>query len=532
MRKLWGTRGASGTRALAWMLVGVAALAGCELSDEMEPPGESIGEESQELRGANVGGANLSGANVGGANLGGSNLGGANLGGTNLGGANLGGANLGGTNLAGNNLGGNNLSGTNLGGANLGGANLGGANLGGANLASAGLSGSSVTGSYPGLGCPISGTRNLGTDLTLSTTALDIHNLGSVANKLLRSGEDVHGRASSCVVLGIGSTALARLISQNSGSTLYAAVRTLPWGFASSAGGPVTLTAWEVVVWGSARYAVFIVAAPTTATFEGVAGFLKAVWRWSAPTSKTLKIGQVGGGKPVQTHPGMMDTGTHVLAGTISEKAYVGGQLAFIAATTNTVSVDVDFAAWVRKNDKNPLILANVAGAPGWNEGSFIAIEYADGSVGVTFEALYDRFPASTFGSVKTLLELEDAYDDYLDGRRATAPVPKRCAGYLILWAYHGVPVPAGRCDGPVVSNYAKVMASSSSTNLWSQLLTSPVMPYNSWMEAERRETFGPQVDWVMREYADQAQTIVRGSYPILSETYIHLNEASYAPYP
>src|SRR6266545_4155157 len=223
--------------ALACAVWGVAALTGCMLDiddpaadDEADVADDGIGQETEAVTGGNLGGANLAGANLGGANLAGANLGGANLGGTNLAGANLGGANLGGANLA---------------GANLAGANLAGANLAGANLA-----GSTATGSYVGLGCPISGTTHLGTDLTLSTVGVDIHALGAtVANKTLRSGEEAFTRTKACIVMGIGSTALAKLIGQNSGTTMYAAVRLLPWGFAATKGGAVTLNAWEVVMW-------------------------------------------------------------------------------------------------------------------------------------------------------------------------------------------------------------------------------------------------------------------------------------------
>src|SRR5436190_425411 len=93
--------------------------------------------------------------------------------GENQGGFNLGGANLGGTNLGGNNLGGTNLGGTNLGGANAG---------------------------------------------------KNIHSL-SASDKMLASGEDLYGgttRTGRCIVNGIGSTAFAKLLGQNSGSTFYA----------------------------------------------------------------------------------------------------------------------------------------------------------------------------------------------------------------------------------------------------------------------------------------------------------------------
>src|SRR5262249_6562167 len=147
----------------------------------------------------------------------------------------------------GTNLGGPNLGGTNLGGTNLGGTNLGGTNLGGVNLT----------------------TPNIG---------LDIHGTGN--SGMLFSGEDLWSPGDqNCVVVGIGSTAFPRLLAQNSGPKLYAAVRQLPWGFTSTAGGAVELYAWEALVWGSNSYCSFILAAPPTATFTGVVGFVKAVFR-------------------------------------------------------------------------------------------------------------------------------------------------------------------------------------------------------------------------------------------------------------
>src|SRR6266545_1591051 len=224
------------------MLGGISACAEMDL----EQDSEQVGEESEAVTGNNQGGSNLGGANLGGANLSATNLGGANLGGANLA------------------------------GANQAGANQAGANQSGKNLLASTLSGSTATGLYPGLGCPVSGTQHLGTDLTLSTVGIDIHALGgAVSNKLLRSGEDAYSRTKACVVLGIGSTAMARLVSQNSASaTMYAAIKQLPWGFANSSGGALALTAWEVVVWGTSRYAVFIITAPTSTDYAGVAGFV------------------------------------------------------------------------------------------------------------------------------------------------------------------------------------------------------------------------------------------------------------------
>jgi hypothetical protein len=526
-----GSRRAFGALACA---IWAAASAGCliDLEGDLDPSADAIGDEEQALAGENLGGANLGGANLGGANLSGTNLGGANLGGANLGGANLGGANLGGTNLGGNNLGGANMAATNLGGANLGGANLGGANLGGANLAGAGLGGSTAAGAYPGLGCPLTGTRNLGTDLTVSSIAMDIHNLGAAANKLLRSGEDVYTRASSCVVLGIGSAAFAKLVSQNSGATMYAAIRQLPWGFAATAGGAVSLKSWEVVVWGSARYAVFVVAAPTNATHAGVAGFIKAVWRWNAPTTKTLKIGQIGGGQAVQSHPGMMNAGAARLAGTVADKAYLAGELGFITATTNNQTVNVDFASWMRKTDGTSLVLGNVAGAPPWSEGSIMALEKPDGSVSVYFRRPPRSYPQDGIAKLAT------AYAAWKGGTRTTKPVPPRCAGYLYLYLVYKEPIPAGKCDPYLAPGFDTAGMAGIDYVFGAKTWTASgftAAPYNDYMLLDSpTDTTTPVMSACTREHPTLfgACALDGGPFPVIAETYVHLWDPPYTPYP
>ena len=429
------------------VLWGASGCLAADIDFDDEDP-EEVGEQSSPIVGPNLGGANLGGANLGGANLGGTNLGGANLGGANLGGANLGGANLGGTNLGGNNLGGNNLGGTNLGGANLGGANLGGANLGGANLAGSGLAGSTAVGAYPGLGCPVAGTKNLGTNLTVATVGIDIHGLGAtVANKMLRSGEDVHARKSACVVLGIGSTAFARLVGQNTG-TMYAALRQLPWGFSSAAGGPVGLTAWEIVIWGGSRYAVFVIAAPPGSTFAGVAGFVKAIWRWAAPPTRTLLIGQIGGGQTVASHTGMMNAGARLLDGTIQERSYVAGELAFVAATTNNVSVNVDFASWAGRENKgnDPIVLGRPEGQPIAADAVFSAILLPSGNVGIYARRFGGHQVSSAVGP------LQKAHLAWKNG--FGKPNPKRCVGALQLRYLYPADYasPTDKCDSFALS--------------------------------------------------------------------------------
>src|SRR5438094_679061 len=84
-----------------------------------------------------------------------------------------------------------------------------------------------------------------------SLTGENIHSLGS-ANGMLYSGEDVWlPKTGQCVVMGIGSTAFPKLLAQQGvDAKISVALGKLPWGFASNAGGPIALNAWEAVVWG------------------------------------------------------------------------------------------------------------------------------------------------------------------------------------------------------------------------------------------------------------------------------------------
>jgi hypothetical protein len=527
--------------ARGWRAVAVSALLGFStqtaclgLDEELDDlsSDEAIGEDRLEVTGANLGGANLGGANLGGANMAGVNLGGANLGGANLGGANLGGANLGGANLAGNNLGGNNLSSTNLGGANLGGANLAGANLAGVNLAAAGLNGSTVGGTYTTLGCPVTGTVRLGTDLTLSTVGINIHNLGTtLPNKLLRSREDRFTRASSCVMLGIGSTAFARLVSQNSGATMYAALKKLPWGFAVAAGGPVVLSAWEVIVWGSSRYSVFVMVAPPEVTFAGAAGFIKAIWRWTAPPTKTLKIGQIGGGEAVTSYTGMMNAGTKLLDGTIRETAYVGGELSFITATTNNRSVNVDFASWVARegSGNNPFVLGRPVGTPTVADAVYTVIQVPGGKVAAHARA-FGGAPSSP--AWNSLSAADVAYRTA--GSGVGKPTAKRCFGALQL--HQSRPTvylrPTTQCDSFALSQMAVAVAIgpiNTYSTRWST--TDGTVEYYMGMEsangvANYRVPITPGT--LGCSSADSAYANGFCWWPSLGETYVHLNEPAF----
>ena len=272
------------------LLASVAAAFGCTpfpgevgYSDDPEVEGEYAA-----LQGSNLSGTNLAGTNLAGSNLSGTNLAGANMGGTNLWGTNLAGSNLGGTNLGGNNLGGTNLAGSNLSGANLAGSNLGGANLAGSNLAGSNLAGANLS-AAPTWGATTWRARTWRVrNLAGSNTGRNIHNLTGSINGMLYSAEDMWTpKTGQCIVMGIGSTAFPKLLGQQTANTkISVALGKLPWGFANSSGGAIALRAWEAMVWGDNTYCVFVMAAPRAANWAGVAGFIKAVFRWNAPPTQ------------------------------------------------------------------------------------------------------------------------------------------------------------------------------------------------------------------------------------------------------
>jgi uncharacterized protein YjbI with pentapeptide repeats len=435
--------------------VSTLVLGGC--AGAIEPvPGAPDEETDRALSGENLSGTNLGGANLSGTNLGGANLGGANLGGSNLGGANLGGANLGGTNLGGNNLGGNNLGGTNLGGANLGGKNLGGANLGGANLGGSNLGGSNLGGTNLG-GNNLGGTNLGGANLSAALTGQNIHGLSS-ASGMLYSGEDRWSpKTAQCVVLGIGSTAFAKLLGQQSANArISVALGMLPWGFASTSGGPITLRAWEAVVWGDKTYCVFVLASPPGTSWAGVAGFIKAVFRWNAPPTQSMDISGIEASAAydptlstaIATYTGMMNAAARWRAGTITAASFVAGELAFSTATTNNQSVLVDFSSWVQDSNGNALVLGNVdpSSPPPYAEALYIALDNGDGTVSIVLDDAASRTSTMPAGMFNSVADLNMAYQAWKAGI-APKPVPRRCGGALFLNTWYDEAVPTGKCD-------------------------------------------------------------------------------------
>ncbi len=451
------------------------------------------------LAGANLAGSNLAGSNLAGANLAGSNLGGSNLAGANLAGSNLAGTNLGGANLSAANIG-KDIHSVDENKATVTGAwfqqsNVQAINGGFKFITQAG----SLVIPFKGIGATVAalkcvncGKMNIKVDGVLKATVdlysptdvwrADVYTTGILTNanhtvtvewtgtknpastnttvtfdalrvdrggtKLLRSGEDIFhadlkatpSADSSCAVMGIGSTAFTRLVNANAGANMYALLEKLPWGFASVSGGAQQLEAWEAVVWGSNTYCVFVVPAPVGTTYEGVRGFLKAVFRWNAPPSKSMTIGKIGGGTALATYTGMMNAGAKFANGTLAENVLVAGLISFTTATTNNVAVNVDFASWVKLKDGTYAVLGNptVTGGAQYNEGTYSSSSTPDGSIRVmvTHNSIYGPYNGN----------LNSAYLDYQRGLR-TKPMPKRCVGWKHLYNVFGEPVPSGKCD-------------------------------------------------------------------------------------
>jgi uncharacterized protein YjbI with pentapeptide repeats len=478
------------------------------------------------LAGANLAGNNLAGNNLAGSNLAGTNLAGANMGGTNLAGSNLAGSNLAGNNLAGTNLAGNNLAGSNLAGSNLAGSNLAGSNLAGSNLAGSNLAGSNLAGSNLAganlAGNNLAGTNLAGSNLAGANSGMNIHGVTGTVGGMLYSGEDVWGTMEErCVVMGIGSTAFAKLLGQQTAnSTINVALGKLPWGFAPAAGTPATLKAWEAVVWGDRTYCSFVLVAPNDATWNGVAGFIKAIFRWQAPPTQSMYISGIEASAPndstlstsLYTYTGMMDTANQWRQGKINDKNLVAGQVAFISATTNNQSVMVDFSSWVMDSTNLGLILGNVQSAnpPTRAESVYYAVDNGDGTVSVRIAAAGSGLTAVT----DTYEALNSDWEKYQDNL-AAKPVPRRCGGALFLNYYYGEPVPAGKCDDGL--SWANA-SSAADSRKWSTV-SGTTAPMSSYMLLPKDATH-PLKRGVT---ADTLQVV-------LSETYVHTWDAASDP--
>jgi hypothetical protein len=507
------------------LLGGIAILTGvrCAPPEPGELPTEevSLAQTGENLAGANLAGTNLAGTNLAGTNLAGTNLGGTNLAGTNLAGTNLAGTNLGGNNLAGTNLAGTNLAGTNLAGTNLAGTNLAGTNLAGTNLAGTNLAGTNLSGNN------LAGTNLAGTNLAGTNSGKNIHGLSGSVNGMLYSAEDMWlPKTEQCIVMGVGSTAFAKLMGQQSvNARINVALGKLPWGMTTSSGAAMKLSAWEAIVWGDKTYCVFVLAAPTNTTWPGVAGFMKAIFRWNAPPSQSMDISGIEASssidptvsKVITTYTGMMNAAAQFRAGNLPAVSYVAGLLGFASATTNTQSVMVDFSSWAQDKNKNALVLGNVtaSGPPKYAESVYITLDNGDGTVSVALDDSASLTRNLPTGMVNSVVDLDTAYLGYQAGL-GPKPVPRRCGGALFLNTWFDEPVPAGKCDNGLTWAPGFCITGNAP---WSTV-SGTTAPMNGYMQLTQNGG----------KYKRGA--IVNGACgpmkTVLSETYVHMWEPSY----
>jgi hypothetical protein len=541
---------------------------------------EPVGEDSRQLSGTNLGGANLTGANLGGANLGGANLGGANLGGANLTGANLGGANLGGANLGGANLGGANLGGANLGGTNLGAANLAGADLAGHNLAGVTLGGSPLGHNNNGGrlgGNPLSGTNLNATSMAGASAGINVYG-SDRSGGMLRSGAD---RAYT----GLGSTATAHLVKENLGTAgdFHVFVGVLPWGYANSAGGPMVLRAWEVLIVGPATWASCVVTAPTGATVAGVKGFVKAILRWAMPYPRPFHIHSFRNTTSVLDYVGFMGAAVELVNGRVTAQNYLLGEVAFVTATTNDQVVQVDFSSgiqttngwevlgnldpsgkfveyeaeylpFVRKNSQGyDEVLVLVAAAPTqWNistpEGHFdsdmyawqMAQQHSGGGGGTSGAGGSGSGGAGGSGSGGSGGTTGSGGTGGGGGSTPlTMPVPTRCE--TALWAEQNYPAyfPPGSISGTKCDRWAKFVKlgtyvaqaepqwSINNQVGWATKLGSAALPGNSYMYGYPKKV-DPKVSCCQPGYPGCQPANYCLLYDAPSGTYIHRLDDSY----
>lgn len=516
---------------------------------EVESALSGDNEAGQNLAGVNLAAANLAANNLAGNNLAAANLGGTNLAANNLAANNLAANNLAGTNLAGNNLAANNLAATNLAATNLAGNSLAGVSLAGTTLGQSTLNGSTDGGTATLHGGLRSNTVNLPISAVTfgpdAGTALNIHRMASVGG-LLSSGEDVYGqRGKACVVLGVGSVAFSRLVADNGSGPMFGALKKQPWGFTDST-GKVTIDAWELVVWGPSRYCVFVIAVPPAASFDGVRGFVKAIFRWNAPPSMSMTIGDMDGVVAPAVYTGMMGTAALYAsgadAGIIDAQALVGGELAFASATTNNIAVKVDFSSWIRTKAGQQLILANVGkgpdgGYPSAIDGVFSVSIRGDG----TASLVVDDIRSGTSGLDDYKGGLVPAYVSWWAHVTRERPVAKRCLGDKVLTKLpfaSGFREARGKCDA--YSAYISSGFPESSIDPQTQTRTDVQIAriesqsWSSWLGAASVRPFNDVMifsDSLFRSVVEFNVTtgvtrpISSSLEPTVSETYVFLNE-------
>ncbi len=284
------------------------------------------------------------------------------------------------------------LAGSNLAGSNLAGVNLAGSNLGGVNLAGSNLGGVNLAGT-----------------------------------------------------VGFGSLTFARWLGQQSAaSPVDVQLAKLADRFPGS-----TLQTWQAVVRGDRSTCVFLLPAPVDATPAGVAGFVKAVFRWHAPPAQEIFIDAPGLLAPAR-YTGMMNAATHWRSGRVGRKSFLAGELAFVTANTNDRSVLVDFASWMMDSTRKGLVLGDVEAGdpPSHAESVYYAVENDDGTVAI--EVSGAAFADDRPGVIDSYHQLDQAWRAYRQGARGR-PEPRRCGAALWLRGQDGLPPPPGMCDDGLV---------------------------------------------------------------------------------
>jgi hypothetical protein len=232
----------------------------------------------------------------------------------------------------------------------------------------------------------------------------------------------------------------------------------------------------------------------------------------------------------------MMGAATYLQAGTITDKAHLAGLLAFASATTNNVSVAVDFSSWVQKTDGTPLALGNVSGTPMYMEGAFAAYEAFDDSVGLVMMP-YDDGAQTVTPALSDWQAYLAARAQWEAGTRATKPIPKRCQLAYQNFLLNGEEVPAGKCDSYVKvdrrlarNGCLKDVVRRGFTKTWATLMgTAANNPYNLGMYIPTSATDTMVIDnfcTLADPNNPYDQETTRG---ILSETYVSLNEVPFS---
>ena len=198
-------------------------------------------------------------------------------------------------NIAATNLGGTNLGGMNLGGMNLGGMNLGGSNLGGR------------TWPAPTWRANLAGMNLAGINLAGANTGSNLHNLPGPINGMLYSGEDLWlPKTGQRIVLGHRLDRLRQAARRSRPRTrrISVALGKLPWGFAGHPRGARSRSRPGRPSSGATRAtASFVLVAPPGSSWAGVAGFIKAVFRWNAPPPQSMDISGIEASAPHDPDP-------------------------------------------------------------------------------------------------------------------------------------------------------------------------------------------------------------------------------------